>query len=88
MYHYQPTVALEELEEDAALPNPVHVRDMIIRARLSPDHALELNQIFQESLHSFGRRKRLAGAFWKSSRLSPLRVPARPMNYESLRPAV
>ena len=39
MYHYQPTVALEELEEDAALPNPVHVRDMIIRARLSPDHA-------------------------------------------------
>jgi hypothetical protein len=48
MYHYQPAVALEELEEDAVLPNPVHVRDMIIRARLSPDHALELNQIFQE----------------------------------------
>jgi hypothetical protein len=54
MYHYQPAMALEELEEDAVLPNPVHVRDMIIRARLSPDHALELNHKFQEYLQTFG----------------------------------
>ena len=26
MYHYDPTTALEELTEDATLPNPVHVR--------------------------------------------------------------
>ncbi len=54
MYHYQPGMALEELEDDAVLPNPVHVRDMIIRAHLSPDHALELNHKFQEYLQMFG----------------------------------
>jgi hypothetical protein len=42
MYHYQPATALEELQEEAVLPHPVHVRDMIIRARLSPEHALSL----------------------------------------------
>ena len=31
MYHYDPNTALEELTEDATLPNPVHVRDMILR---------------------------------------------------------
>jgi len=25
MYHYDPKIALEELTEDATLPNPVHV---------------------------------------------------------------
>jgi hypothetical protein len=30
MYHYDPNTALEELNEDATLPNPVHVRDMIL----------------------------------------------------------
>jgi hypothetical protein len=33
MYHYDPTTALEELTEDATLPNPVHVRDMILRKK-------------------------------------------------------
>jgi len=31
MYHYDPNTALEELTEDATLPNPVHVRHMILR---------------------------------------------------------
>ena len=31
MYHYDPSTALEELREDATLPNPVHLRDMILR---------------------------------------------------------
>ena len=35
MYHYDPNTALEELTEDATLPNPVHVRDMILRKKLS-----------------------------------------------------
>ncbi|MBI1790949.1 MAG: hypothetical protein HYR60_25755, partial [Acidobacteria bacterium] len=46
--------ALEELSEEALLPHPVHVRDMIVRARLTPDRALELNRKFQEYLHAFG----------------------------------
>ena len=32
MYHYDPKTALEELTEDATLPNPVHVRDMMLRS--------------------------------------------------------
>jgi hypothetical protein len=47
MYHYDPTTALEELKEDALLPNPVHVRDMLVRAHLSPEQALELNRKFR-----------------------------------------
>jgi hypothetical protein len=43
MYHYNPSTALEELTEDATLPNPVHVRDMMLRHKLSADQSLELN---------------------------------------------
>ena len=39
MYHYDPNTALEELQEEALLPNPVHIRDMIVRARLAPGPA-------------------------------------------------
>jgi len=60
MYHYQPSVALDELREEALLPNPVHIRDMIIRSRLSPEAALELNHKFQEYLNSFGETQELA----------------------------
>jgi hypothetical protein len=60
MYHYQPSTALEELREEALLPNPVHIRDMIIRSRLSPEAALELNHKFQEYLNSFGETQGLA----------------------------
>jgi len=60
MYHYQPSTALEELREEALLPNPVHIRDMIIRTRLSPESALELNHKFQEYLLSFGETQVLA----------------------------
>lgn len=54
MYHYDPATALEELSEDATLPHPVHVRDMIVRSRLTPDKAIELNRKFQDYLHAFG----------------------------------
>jgi hypothetical protein len=59
MYHYDPETALEELNEDAVLPHPVHVRDMIVRAKLSPDRALELNRKFQSYLHDFGELQNL-----------------------------
>ena len=73
MYHYQPAAALEELQEDAVLPNPVHVRDMIIRARLSPERALELNHKFQEYLHSFGEVQSLAHAILEQLSTEPLK---------------
>ncbi len=60
MYHYDPATALEELQEDALLPNPVHIRDMIVRSRLSPDQALDLNRKFQTYLHAFGDAQQIA----------------------------
>ena len=54
MYHYDPQTALEELNEDVSLPNPVYVRDMILRARLDPNRALELNREFQNYITHFG----------------------------------
>ena len=60
MYHYDPKTALEELQEDALLPNPVHIRDMIVRARLNPDQALELNRKFQTYLQAFGDAQEIA----------------------------
>jgi hypothetical protein len=54
MYHYDAHTALEELQEDAILPNPVHVRDMMLRAKLSPDRSLELNRLFMEYQRQFG----------------------------------
>ena len=59
MYHYDPTTALEELTEDATLPNPVHVRDMILRRRLSPEKSLELNRQFVEYQKFFGETQKL-----------------------------
>ena len=59
MYHYNPSTALEELTEDAVLPNPVHVRDMILRKRLSPDKSLELNRQFVEYQKFFGEAQKL-----------------------------
>jgi hypothetical protein len=59
MYHYDPNMALEELTEDAILPNPVHVRDMILRKRLSVDRSLELNRLFVEYQKFFGETQKL-----------------------------
>lgn len=62
MYHYDPVIALEEVTEEAVLPHPVHVRDMMLRAHLSPDRALELNRKFQAYLDVFGEAQKLAKA--------------------------
>jgi len=60
VYHYDPQTALEELQEEATLPNPVHIRDMIVRSRLEPDQALELNRKFQTYLQAFADAQQLA----------------------------
>jgi hypothetical protein len=59
MYHYDPNTALEELNEDATLPTPVHVRDMILRKHPSADEALELNRKFVEYQKCFGEAQKL-----------------------------
>lgn len=60
MYHYDAEMALEELNDDAVLPHPVHLRDMIVRARLQPERALALNRAFQDYLHAFGELQKRA----------------------------
>jgi hypothetical protein len=59
VYHYDPSIALDELKEEATLPNPVHVRDMILRSKLTPDEALELNRKFQAYQHTFAEAQKL-----------------------------
>jgi hypothetical protein len=59
MYHYDAATALEELNEDAMLPNPVHVRDMILRKKLNADKSLELNRLFVEYQKFFGEAQKL-----------------------------
>ena len=60
MYHYDAKTALEELKEDAVLPHPVRLRDMIMRTKLDADHALGLNREFQKYLSHFGETQKLA----------------------------
>jgi hypothetical protein len=59
MYHYDPPTALDELNEEALLPNPVHLRDMILRQRLKPEESLELNRQFTEYQKFFGETQKL-----------------------------
>ena len=54
MYLYDPAIALDELNDDAVLPNPVHLRDMLLRAHLDADHSLEYNRLFVEYQRRFG----------------------------------
>ena len=61
MYHYDPQTALEELKEEALLPHPVKLRDMILRNKLGPKEAQTLNQEFQEYLTKFGDLQKIAG---------------------------
>lgn len=60
MYHYDPKQALEELQEEALLPHPVKLRDMILRNQLGPEDAQALNHDFQQYLTRFGELQKLA----------------------------
>ena len=60
MYHYDAKIALEELQEDALLPHPVKLRDMILRTKLGPEEAKALNHEFQEYLTRFGELQKTA----------------------------
>ncbi|HEY2821674.1 MAG TPA: hypothetical protein VGJ06_11590 [Candidatus Acidoferrum sp.] len=60
MYHYDPSIALEELNEDALLPHPVKLRDMIMRIQLAPNEAQVMNAEFQDYITRFGELQKVA----------------------------
>ena len=59
MYHYNPITALEELTEEATLPNPVQMRDMLMRSALSAEKATQLNREFHRYLQHFGETQKI-----------------------------
>lgn len=61
MPSYDAKAALVELKEEAVLPHPVRLRDMMLRAKFNPDVAVELNREFQNYLSHFGESQRIAG---------------------------
>ena len=60
MYHYDPKTALDELKEEAVLPHPVNLRDMILRSKLAAGEAMDLNREFQSYLSQFGDAQKTA----------------------------
>ncbi len=62
MSKYDVQAALEELKEDALLPHPVRLRDMILRTKLDPGRAVDLNREFQNYLVNFGEAQKIARA--------------------------
>lgn len=52
--------ALDELREDALLPHPIRLRDLILRSKLDPALAVEVNREFQEYLSQFGVAQKTA----------------------------
>jgi hypothetical protein len=60
MDRYDAKLALDELKEDAVLPHPVRLRDMILRAQLDAADAIEMNRGFQSYLSYYGETQKLA----------------------------
>jgi hypothetical protein len=58
MYHYDPETALVELDEEALLPNPVRLRDMMFRTHLATDDSILINRQLQDYLKSFGEAQK------------------------------
>ena len=60
MDRYDAKSALEELREDALLPHPVRMRDMILRKQFNAADALEMNREFQNYLTHYGETQKIA----------------------------
>ena len=60
MNRYDAQSALDELREDAVLPHPVRMRDMILRTQLNAGDALEMNRKFQSYLTHYGETQKIA----------------------------
>ncbi|HXN24456.1 MAG TPA: hypothetical protein VOA41_17085 [Candidatus Dormibacteraeota bacterium] len=75
MYHYDAKTALDELKEEALLPHPVRLRDMILRTRLGAEEARELNREFQSYLANFGETQKLAAGILEKLAASTPKTP-------------
>lgn len=73
MYHYDPATALEELRDEALLPNPVHLRDMVLRTSHSAAEALDLNRRFQAYQSAFAMIVRQAEELLQALAQAPKR---------------
>ena len=60
MEPYDVKSALEEMKEDAVLPHPVRLRDMILRIPHGASEALEMNREFQNYLTHYGETQKVA----------------------------
>jgi hypothetical protein len=57
---YDISTALDELKEDAVLPHPVRLRDMIMRTNLDASEAVDLSREFQNYLSHYGETQKVA----------------------------
>jgi hypothetical protein len=71
---YDPVAALDDLREEAILPNPVRVRDMILRTGHGPEEALDLNRKFTAYQHAFAEAQRLAAELLDELSHSPKKM--------------
>jgi hypothetical protein len=60
MNRYDAKSALDELREDAVLPHPVRMRDMILRTQLNAGDAIEMNRELQSYLTHYGETQKIA----------------------------
>jgi len=60
MEPYDVKSALDELREDAVLPHPVRLRDMILRTQHDAPEAIEMNREFQNYLTHYGETQKVA----------------------------
>ncbi|HET9698274.1 MAG TPA: hypothetical protein VFP40_15485 [Terriglobales bacterium] len=72
--YVDPQTALESLVEEALLPNPVKVRDMLLHARLNPEESLELNRLFIEYQQQFGVLQKLGKRLLQEIAARPVRA--------------
>lgn len=75
MSNYDSKTALTELKEDAVLPHPVRLRDMILRTRLEPAAAVEINREFQNYLSHFGETQKIATDILEKLAAGELKMP-------------
>jgi hypothetical protein len=75
MDRYDPQSALEELNEDALLPHPVRLRDMILRRNVGATEALDLNREFQNYLTLFGQTQQIGREILKKLAAGSLKRP-------------
>jgi hypothetical protein len=75
MDRYDPKSALEELNEDAILPHPVRLRDMILRVNLGANEALDLNREFQNYLAIFGQAQQVGRGILEKLAAGSLKQP-------------